>query len=218
MLTTIQTATFPTAKAPISIVTIGKNNWWIAREVSKALGYKHAARLSNLILGKWSDRMQPKKHYMLLEGELLEGFKSILEKSKSSELVPHGSTSEGQLTSHRRYFSLIKPNTPSLLLLTEAGLYRAILYSKSRVGDALMDFLTCEVLPMIRRTGVYVDKDHPLKSLIIGASITGMLEDTDQMEDNLEAAKLAYMQAKFHQGLAQAYKPISQRLAELEGC
>jgi len=207
----ISQAMFPSAKAPISVVAIGKQNWWIAKEVGEALGYKQAGRFSKLILEEFADRLEEKKHYLLLKGNILSEFRQAVNNCKSEFVGPcHVPTNDKN--------TFISPKTRSLLLLTEAGLYASILLSKSTVGLALMDFLTCEVLPMIRRTGTYVPENHPMRKIITSASVAGMFDDPDQIEDHAQAIKLLMAQSKFSKAMAEAHRAVASRLEQMEAC
>jgi|GEM_PF-5924579 len=207
----ISQAMFPSAKAPISIVAIGKQNWWIAKEVGKALGYKQISTFSKLILDEFADRLVEKKHYLLLKGNLLKEFRQAVNNCKSEFVgACHTPTNDKS--------TFISPKTRSLLLLTEAGLYASILLSKSTVGLALMDFLTCEVLPMIRKTGTYVPENHPMRKIITSASVAGMFDDPDQIEDHAEAIKLLMAQSKFSKAMAEAHRAVASRLEQMEAC
>ena len=211
----VSQAMFPSAKAPISIVAIGKQNWWIAREVGKALGYNNASRFSKLILGKWSDRLQEGKHYKFLKGDLLASFKELVKTSQNRSLGHNLLPSQSQRIDR---LSIVHPRTRHLLLLTEPGLYASVSLSKSKTGIALMDFLTCEVLPMIRKTGTYVPENHPMRKIITSASVAGMFDDPDQIEDHAQAIKLLMAQSKFSKAMAEAHRAVASRLEQMEAC
>lgn len=50
---------------------------------------------------------------------------------------------------------IIDPHTPSLVLLTEAGLYRALMRSRAKNAEPFQEWLASEVLPQLRKTGSY---------------------------------------------------------------
>lgn len=50
---------------------------------------------------------------------------------------------------------VIDPRTPSLVLLTEAGLYRALMRSRAKNAEPFQEWLASEVLPQLRKTGSY---------------------------------------------------------------
>jgi prophage antirepressor-like protein len=64
---------------------------------------------------------------------------------------------------------VIDPRTPSLVLLTESGLYRALMRSRAPKAEAFQEWLASEVLPALRRTGSYQ----------LAEAVTPALSETD---------------------------------------
>jgi len=196
---TIDTAVFPQARAPIATVSFDGRPWWIARQVGAALGYKRPSDFPKLILNRWADRMKPTIHYLLLEGDVLRAFKEAVGKAENSPLGDRQSPG-----------GLFGGRASSLLLLTEAGLYRSILYSKSSVGDALMDFLTLEVLPMIRRCGVYLPSDHPLRPVVSRLAGAGFFAPTPE-DDQYEAYSIDLLKMEVSGAMAKIHAALARR-------
>ena len=78
IIPTLHHATFVQAKTPITVVTFNGRSWWIARQVGKALGMQRWKIFAKSILNRWSDKMEPEKHYLLLTGELLAAFREAV--------------------------------------------------------------------------------------------------------------------------------------------
>lgn len=111
----------------ITTLEVGGAAAWTAREVGSALGYQDdGKRLSRSITADWSDDFILGRDYHLLTGDDLAALKAM---------APE----------------VVDPRTPSLLLLTESGLYLATMLSKKPAGRRLRRWLADEVLPSLRR-------------------------------------------------------------------
>lgn len=104
---------------------------WIARQVGEALGYVDADRLGKMIRAEWSDELAEGLDFILITGEELAAIKAFL--------AP----------------DVIAPNTPSLLLLTQQGVFAASMLSRQPKARELRRWLSAEVLPEIAATGSY---------------------------------------------------------------
>jgi prophage antirepressor-like protein len=198
---TLINATFPQAKAAVTVIRFGERSFWIARQVGKALGYEDEGRkFPQAIIGKWarSGKLRPEVHYMLLEGETLIAFRSAVEAAENTDEGPAVGPS-----------SLIGRKASSLLLLTEAGLYASILLSDSSVSIALMDWLTLEVLPMIRRTGMYAEPEHPLRRLLERLGDCGYFAATPE-EDPQTAFLTDMLKSETSKGLSTIWKAVAR--------
>ncbi len=219
----IYDATFPQAKAPVAMIMLKGKPWWIARQVGKALGYKNdGAWFPRAILGRWtkSGQLKPGIHHVLFDGENLAMLKTTIRKAQMKAVLP---CSNEPLGCTALPSALFEDRSPSLLLLSEPGLYASILLSDSPVGIALMDWLTVDVLPMIRRTGVYLPSDHPARHLVDSLGEAGFYHDTPE-DDLILAAMTGIMKSGVNKGLSTVYRSIAQflerRLALMEkrGC
>lgn len=125
------TATFE--GAPLTVITLGDIDapFWIARQVGEALGYPEPARLVTLVTGEWSTELVEGTDYRKLTGEDLATVKAALGPD------------------------VIDPRTPSLLLLTQSGVFAAALLSRQPAAARLRRWLSAEVLPQIAHTGAY---------------------------------------------------------------
>jgi prophage antirepressor-like protein len=101
-----------------------------AREIGAAMGYAGRG-LQDLIGGPWSGDFEEGKDYHLLTGEALAEFKAASRDSSGID---------------RRV-----DRSPSLLLLTETGLYAVALKTDKALGVRLRRFLAREVLPKLAR-------------------------------------------------------------------
>jgi prophage antirepressor-like protein len=102
----------------------------VARELANALGYADPSRLGDLIRREWSGDFQEGEDFRLLEGEELAEFK---------RLTPSGGVSS------------VDSRAPSLLILTESGLYLVALRTEKALGVKLRRFLATVVLPKLAR-------------------------------------------------------------------
>jgi prophage antirepressor-like protein len=102
----------------------------VARELATALGYAEPAKLGRMIRDEWSAEFVEGVDFRLLEGEELAEFK---------RLGPSGGPSS------------IDSRAPSLLILTESGLYLVALRTEKALGVKLRRFLATVVLPKLAR-------------------------------------------------------------------
>lgn len=87
--------------------------------------------------------------------------------------------------------------TQNLAIVSEAGLYSLILRSRKPEAKAFKRWVTHEVLPAIRRHGVYATPD----------TVEAMLQDPDTMIATLTALKTEREQRKALQAQAEADRP-----------
>ncbi|HMV68767.1 MAG TPA: helix-turn-helix domain-containing protein [Myxococcota bacterium] len=115
--------------------------YWSARQVGEVLGYAEGGRrFADKITGEWSAELVEGVDHMLVNGEDLAAIKSLL----------------GPDT--------IDPRTPSLLLLTQQGVFAASMLSRQPKAKALRRWLSAEVLPEIAATGSYGARALPAPS------------------------------------------------------
>lgn len=124
--------------ASIHVLTHKGREVWIAQEIGAALGYEDPKYFTNKINSEWAERFRAEKDAFKVEGEELADLKRLVGDSPTSGSDP-----------------IIHPRTPSLLLLTESGVFLACALAKTEAGDRFRWWLADEVLPSIRRTGSY---------------------------------------------------------------
>ena len=116
----------------LTIIEIGGEPHWLARQVGEALGYTDNGRsFTTRLTGEWSDELVADVDYHLLTGESLATVKALLGPE------------------------VIAPNTPSLLILTQQGVFAAAMLSRQPKARELRRWLSAEVLPQIAATGGY---------------------------------------------------------------
>lgn len=109
-----------------------RGRWtWRGAEVGAAIGYADGARLVDKIRGEWAEDFREGKDYEVLRGSDLREFKGL--SPESGESGPDRS--------------------PSLLVLFESGIDRALILSRTEKGRRLRDLLVDHVLPQLRATG-----------------------------------------------------------------
>lgn len=69
----------------------------------------------------------------------------------------------------RAVYNVARINQPSILCLTEAGIYEYISISKSPYSKAFRKVINKEILPQIRKTGNYINPNLPLEDMLIEA-------------------------------------------------
>lgn len=118
---------------PLTILEIRGVVSFIALEVGRALGYSEDGANFVVSVGQWAKNgeIRQGEHLIRVEGEDLAEVKAL--------------TSETDVS--RR--------APSLLLLTERGLYRSLILSGGPKAATFRDWLDGVVLPSIRATGGY---------------------------------------------------------------
>lgn len=120
-------------EANITFLELRRVMYVIAFEIGRALAYADDGRSFVVSLGRWaaSGKIRSGDHYLTLEGKDLADMKQLISDS------------------------LISPHTRSLLLLTERGLYRALMLAGGPNAATFNDWLDGDVLPAIRATGGY---------------------------------------------------------------
>ncbi len=120
----------------VNIITYRERPVWIAQEVGAALGYSDPKVLTRKIGMDWSDEFEEGADCFKVEGEELDGLKSLVSESDTSgpDATP-----------------IIHPRTPSLILLTESGVNLACTLARTDKGKLFRRWLAREVLPALRR-------------------------------------------------------------------
>lgn len=106
---------------------------WVAREVAELLGYEDPSNLVDLIGSQWRADFPDDRFRLTPRGADLADFKA------AAALGGYCPPSRA----------------PSLLLLTEAGLYRVLMKTDKPAGVDIRGWLSTEVLPKLARTGSY---------------------------------------------------------------
>jgi len=128
---TLQTFTPPDG-GTLTLVEHDGRPAFIARQLGALLGYGiDGARLVKSIRHDWRDELVEGVDYVIVDGEALDEVKASL----GTATVPS--------------------RAPSLMLLTESGLYAALLLTRKPAGRALRRWLRDEVMPQIARSGDY---------------------------------------------------------------
>ena len=116
----------------LTVITLGETPHWMAKEVGEALGYSEdGGAFVRAITRDWSDELVDGTDFHKLAGEDLAAAKVALGPD------------------------VIDPRTPSLLLLTESGVFAAALLSRQPAAARLRRWLSAEVLPKLARTGTF---------------------------------------------------------------
>ncbi|NUM32913.1 MAG: hypothetical protein HUU50_00065 [Candidatus Brocadiae bacterium] len=111
---------------------------FLPKELEGQLGYENFAQ----IIFK-SDSFKEGIEYIILRDSNLLEFKNLL-RLRNTIPQPHESADESLKFS------------PSLLILTESGLYTAMILSRKPQAETFRRWITCEVLPSIRQKGFYL--------------------------------------------------------------
>ena len=69
------------------------------------------------------------------------------------------SDDESRLTQRRELPGLFSGTTPALAIITESGLYKLVMRSDKPEARQFQDWVTREVLPAIRKDGMYAARD-----------------------------------------------------------
>ncbi|NUM33900.1 MAG: hypothetical protein HUU50_05120 [Candidatus Brocadiae bacterium] len=108
---------------------------FLPKELEGQLGYEELSKIMT-----HSESFNEGVEYLILRDDNLQKFK---------ELLMRGNT----ITSHLKE-GFMRSN--SLLLLTESGLYTAMILSRKPQAKIFRRWITCEVLPSIRQKGFYL--------------------------------------------------------------
>ena len=115
---------------PLTFVMLDGAPVLAARELGAAMGYADPLKLGEKIRGAWAEEFIEGEDYRTIRGPDLGRFR---------ELSPGSGDSS------------IDPRTPSILVLTESGVWTAAQKTGQRVGVNLRRFLTRHVLPKLAR-------------------------------------------------------------------
>ena len=125
------TATFE--GSPITVVDREGDPLFISQQFAGPLGYPEPARFTQAITSEYN--LEEGRHFLKFTNGNLAALKAALGPD------------------------VIDPRTPSLVLLTEAGLYRALMRSRAKNAEPFQEWLASEVLPQLRKTGSYALTD-----------------------------------------------------------
>lgn len=159
--------------APLPVYEVDGRPHWIAKQVGAALGYgKGGGELVTSISKNWKEAFVEGDEVLTLKGQKLQDFKQLT--------YVHGSLPSSRI--------------PSLMLLSEKGLYKVLMLTRQPAGDRMRDWLAAEVLPQIARDGHFAPDrqvvDGKLESHSPKTQIQILLESVQQlalMEKRLEA-------------------------------
>jgi prophage antirepressor-like protein len=112
----------------MAVIEINGRQAWSARQVGSALGYEDARSVQTMIRAEWSTDLVDGTDYQVITGEELATVK---------DAAPE----------------LVSARAPSLMLLTESGVFLVAMLSRQPASQRLRRWLANEVLPSIRRTG-----------------------------------------------------------------
>ena len=178
---------------------------FLPKELENQLGYEE--ELSRLI--SHSSSFIEGIEYLVLRNHKLSEFKILLNLCHTMTRVPG------------TFFEGIK-HSPSLIVLTEAGLYTIMILSRKPNAEAFRRWITCEVLPSIRKKGFYQTHEMEQKLSTINLDKFQLIERMDnllhQFVDNLEARSQKDRQAlaKYLQEQRQFNQDTLSRLDQIE--
>jgi prophage antirepressor-like protein len=117
---------------PLSIVEFKGRTFYVGLQIGEALDCTDGGRgLVTKITGDWRDEIIPGVDSTIFTGQELAAIKAALGPN------------------------VIDPRTPSLLMLTQTGVFAAVLLSRQPKARAFRRWLTTEVLPQLAETGSY---------------------------------------------------------------
>ena len=143
----------------------GQGFIFLPKELENQLGYDDLAKYISK-----SESFAENLEYIILHNSKLMQFKELLNSSTSSGRVQ----------------SLLGENfkhSPSLIVLTESGLYTAIILSRKPNAEAFRRWITCEVLPSIREKGFYQSPSSAAKLSTINTEVSFKI---DKIEYHLQ--------------------------------
>lgn len=125
----------------LAVITHNSKRWWIARQVGAAMSYGDDGKgLIDLVGREWAEEFDDRDRW-IVKGQDLRTIKTVLGEDRSKEVGV--------------YYS------PTLLLLSESGIYKAAILSRKPEGRRLRDWLSREVMPELRRSGGYQMQGAP---------------------------------------------------------
>ena len=151
-----------------------------------------------------SDSFSENVEYVILRGSKLKSFKRLFNRGNTIPSVmadyPHWKRSH------------------SVALLTEAGLYTAMILSRKPEAQQFRRWITCEVLPSIRQTGMYKtskNTDNSLNIFQLSVKID-MLHKTiiNQHSIMRDLLKMLMTQKNFQENAVEVLQHIEARLSE----
>jgi anti-repressor protein len=152
----------------IRVLNMENDLWFIGKEISKILGYKETSSMRKLI-----DR----DDYKEINPQTIE----------NTRFVQNGTTAV-----------VLEPNTniKRMLLINESGLYTAIFNSKLENAKKFKKWVTSEVLPSIRKHGMYMTDEliydiyqDPRKLGELFLAYTDERDKVRQLEQKIEEDK-----------------------------
>jgi prophage antirepressor-like protein len=118
----------------------------VAMELGGLLRYaKNGGKLAEMITTRWAERFRESIDYDVLKGRDLQDFK---------DASPFGG---------------VASKTSQLMILYTSGIDLVLLLAEKRIGDHLRHWLTDEVFPSLRKTGMYTLEGFERKALPVPA-------------------------------------------------
>jgi len=142
-----------------------RGRWlWPAIPVGEVIGYEHGRKLVSNIGGEWAEEFRPGADFEVLAGADLKAFR---------EVIPDSVTTS-------KYAA-------KLMVLTESGIDRALILSRTDKGRRLRDLLVDHVLPQLRATGTATIPGAPPPAVDLGALRSLLNELLDERLGRLDA-------------------------------
>ncbi len=172
---------------------------FIPKEIENQLGYEN---LSHMI--KQSKSFTEGIEYTILRNESLLQMKELLKQS---------------MTSSKKLYEYIK-FFPSLIALSEAGLYTVMILSRKPDAQTFRRWITCEVIPSIREKSLHKlhqKQDHYLTSDLSELSLkmdTIQKIVAEQHNTIKDLSKIIFNQQQFQQFIFQILERIETSISE----
>ena len=156
---------------------------FIPQELESQLGYEN---LPDMV--RKSESFAEGIEYVILRNSKLRLFKELLRRRNS---IPS-----------------VEPNVNAFIILTEAGLYTTMFLSRKPHAQAFRRWVTCEVLPSIRQTGMYKISSIPSPA----GDVSKLVNRLASLESKI--AQLSTDQKQFQQYALQGFDRIEAVLSE----
>ena len=167
------------------------------KEIEKQLDYEN---LSNMV--NQSNSFTENVEYITLRKTKLSEMKNLLAQQKDASIS-------------KMIYQQLK-FTSSLIVLTEAGLYTVMLLSRKKNAQMFRRWVTCEVLPSIRKTGMYKVPGHDSHDVSKLSSKIDLLQHTllEQQQLTKSLFQMFHRQEKYQQYALKAFERIETVLSE----
>jgi prophage antirepressor-like protein len=129
--------------------------WFLASDLGKLLKLKNIRY--NLRELKDSEK---EWCYMWMEARWKESTK-VNKNVKSHDGVTDSEPTQSDIEGSGVSETYVRPQRRRVRVVNESGLYRLIFMSRTPAAKAFQDWVVCDVLPMINRTGKYAHRETP---------------------------------------------------------